>query len=197
MSGITTPPTPNPNPNPAPAEGTPPPIVTPPPSPPVPAPAPATVSAEEYARIQREHADYAKRLAEFEKEKKVREEADLSEKEKLERRLVEQEKRQAELEQQLRSKEIQILAGKLGIVDPEAAEKLIDWTKVESTESAREAALKDLLKNKTYLAGTPGSGPTQPTNPGRQGGLTVDEIKRMTPDEVNKNWDAVQAALKR
>lgn len=39
---------------------------------------------------------------------------------------------------------------------------------------------------------TPQVPPTNPANPGK---LTLDGIKRMTPDEINKRWDEVQAVL--
>lgn len=34
------------------------------------------------------------------------------------------------------------------------------------------------------------------TNPGRVAKLTVEEIKKMTPEQVNARWDEVQAAMK-
>ena len=34
------------------------------------------------------------------------------------------------------------------------------------------------------------------TNPGRVAKLTMDEIKKMTPEQVNARWDEVQAAMK-
>jgi hypothetical protein len=37
---------------------------------------------------------------------------------------------------------------------------------------------------------------TGATNPGRVAKLTVEEIKKMTPEQVNARWSEVEAAMK-
>lgn len=58
-------------------------------------------------------------------------------------------------ETRVRNLQVQVLASKVGIVDPEAAATLLDWSKIEDPEvtSQVEKALRDLVKDKPYLAG--------------------------------------------
>ena len=91
---------------------------------------------------------------------------------------------------------VQAASAKLGIVDAEVALALIRGT-IEFDNDGKpqgvEAALSKLLADKPYLkAGTS----TSPTNPPRQGTtLTKADIEKMTPEQINENWEAVQAAL--
>jgi hypothetical protein len=57
-----------------------------------------------------------------------------------------------------------------------------------------EAALAAVLKEYPQLkpAAQPGM---SATNPGRAIKLTLDEVRRMTPDQVNARWDEVQQVL--
>lgn len=65
--------------------------------------------------------------------------------------------------------EVQIAAGKLGIVDPDAAVKLLDWSALEYAEDGTpkdiDRALKTLLKARPYLAApVPGAPSMAATN---------------------------------
>ena len=42
----------------------------------------------------------------------------------------------------------------------------------------------------------PQATPSGATNPGRVAKLTVDDVKKMTPEQINARWDDVQAAMK-
>jgi hypothetical protein len=53
-------------------------------------------------------------------------------------------------DRRIRELEVQVAASQLGIVDPEAAEKLLDWTEVAAGKPV-EQALKDLLEKKPWL----------------------------------------------
>ena len=113
------------------------------------------------------------------------EQAQLTEKERLEAR-VEQAEKQAQAADQriaeaLISTAIQVQAGQMGVVDPEAASLLIDRSNVrysaEAGVSGVEDALTQLLENKPYLKATnrtPNINPEggQPDNPVR---LTADQ----------------------
>jgi len=156
----------------------------------------------EYVRgLRREAAEYRKRLRELEAKVKADEDAKLTEAERLQNRLAELERQQAEYERERQERtlkyEIMLAANKLGIVDADAAYKLLDLAQVEyaddGTPKNLDRVLASLVKARPYLVGG-GSG-TSTTNPARQATLTMDTIRRMTPDEINKNWDAVQAAL--
>lgn len=93
--------------------------------------------------------------------------------------------------------EVERQASKLGIVDPDAAAKLIDWSALEydedGTPTNAETLLKDLLKARPWLANTqqskvtPSSGGA--TNPSRtaaaNSGLSWDAISKMTSEQYN------------
>ena len=92
--------------------------------------------------------------------------AQLSKEEQLTKRTVQLEA-ERDFERQTRQDlvnryEVQIAAGKLGIVDPDAAVKLLDWSSLEYADDGTpkdvDKALKLLLRERPYLAG----GPTSP-----------------------------------
>lgn len=78
-------------------------------------------------------------------------------------------------------------------LDVGLAEKLIDVQFDDGGQpTGIEAAIADLLGKHPHLKAGFGGGAT---NPQRQSGLTVEEIKRMTPDQVQARWKEVEAAL--
>jgi hypothetical protein len=94
-----------------------------------------------------------------------------------------------------------------GIVDPDAAFRLLDKDGVEY-DGDRPTNVSDLLdaliEQKPYLkaaskdapkGGKGGSSsPTQPANPGGRK-LTMEDIQQMTSAEINARWDEVQPVL--
>lgn len=56
-------------------------------------------------------------------------------------------------------------------------------------EAAAAAVLNEWPELKPAAA-TPGA-----TNPGRQVKLTIEQVKKMSPDEINSRWDEVRAVL--
>jgi hypothetical protein len=102
-------------------------------------------------------------LAAAEKKAKEFEDKELSESDKAKRDLDEANKKLAAQEAQTRSLHVRLLAKDLGIVDPEAADKLIDWTGVEDNDEARKKALEELVKARPWLANS-SSQPNTPTN---------------------------------
>ena len=91
--------------------------------------------------------------------------------------------------------DIVALSAKLGIVDADAAYRLLDKGAIEFDANGKptntEALLNDLLKAKPYLAGAG----TSAMNPGRARKFSREEIEKMTPAEINKNWDAIKDSL--
>lgn len=100
--------------------------------------------------------------------------------------------------------EVKLQAAALGIIDPDAASKLIALSGLEYDEGGIptnvDKLLKDLVKDKPYLLGpgqkqnstvpTPG-----PTNPQRSvsaspGEMSWAKISRMTAEQYNDNMDA-------
>ncbi len=115
----------------------------------------------EYVRkLRAEAAEYRKRLRELESKVKADEEAKMTEQERLQKRLSELERAQADWERErqeiMLQRHIENVAAKLGIVDPEAAWKLIDLKEVDFDDDGKpkniEALLKTLIQKKPYLA---------------------------------------------
>lgn len=153
--------------------------------------------------LRKEAAEYRRRMRELQQKLKEREEAELSEQERLQHRLTEYEARVAELERDRQERtlkyEVMLAARAKGVQDVDAAYKLLDLTSIEFDEDGRpvniDQALDALLQARPWLKGQT-LPPVSPTNPPRGRRLTLDEIKRMSPDEINRNWDAVQEVLK-
>lgn len=151
-----------------------------------------------------ELADYKRR------EDEVRQ-AQLSEEQKLRESLQRKEAELAMERQQATDRtnryEVQILASRLGVVDPDAAVKLLDWSALEYDDDGRpkdvEAALKDLIEQKPYLARqapaeertrTPQGSPTNPAT--RQPGA---QNRRYTTAEIADRafWNANKVDIMR
>jgi hypothetical protein len=101
-------------------------------------------------------------------------------------------------------------ARQLGIVDEEAAFRLMDTKAItygddgEPNADTVKAALDALTTARPWLKGSqtppppPTTPPTRTTNPSNGGTvkLTPEVIAKMSPDEVNARWDEVQAFLR-
>ncbi len=94
-------------------------------------------------------------------------------------------------------------ARRLGLIDEDAVFRLMDAERVEFDEAGRpanvEALVRELAERRPWLrASRDGGGTASPTNPPRDGFRTLarDAIRRMSHDEINANWDAVEAALR-
>jgi hypothetical protein len=103
---------------------------------------------------------------------------------------------QAELRRAKADAALARVAAKEG-VDPELLAKLVtvefdDMGAPVGLEAAAAAVLNQYPQLKPQMvAATPGA-----TNPGRKPrALTVEDIKRMTPAEINSRWDEVQQVL--
>lgn len=144
--------------------------------------------ADYVRKLRAEAAEYRRRLRELEQTVKQHEEAKLSETERLQQRLAELEREQAawqrERQEHTLRYETMLAASRLGIVDPEAAYRLLDLTALEFDEDGRpqnlEQALKALLKARPYLAGPPAATAGSPTNPAtgqaRAGTFTTSQV---------------------
>lgn len=87
-------------------------------------------------------------------------------------------------------------------INPADAVALADLSKVkigaDGTVAGVSEALKALAESRPHLleAGATGHGALTPTNPARETPLTLDDVKKMTPAQVEARWDEVQAVLK-
>jgi hypothetical protein len=171
-----------------PASGTP--AVTP--------PAEVKVYDEEYVKgLRKENADYRTKHKTAEDKLKTFEDANKTELEKAQTAATTEKTRADAAEMRARSMQVQLLANKLG-VQPEAADKLIDWSKVDDTDEARSAAITTFLKDNPWVAMTPKvvAPDTSGGNPARPGAkLTLAEVKAMTQEEVIRRYDEIKAAL--
>jgi hypothetical protein len=160
--------------------------------------------AEYVRKLRAEAAEYRKRLRELENKVKAEEEAKLSEQERLQKRLAELERKEAEYQMVLQARtleyEVKLLASRLGVVDPEAAYRLLDLKQVEFDEDGRpanlEKVLKDLVAKKPYLVA---SGVPSPTNPaqGRISGQQVFSRSQLRdPKFFAANREAIMQAVR-
>lgn len=164
---------------------------------------PERFDAEYIRKLRAEAAEYRKKLRELEAVVKQNQEAKLSEAERLQKRLAELEHEREEWARERQERtlryETMLTAQKLGIVDPDAAWRLLDLKQIEFDEDGQpqnvEKVLRDLIRARPYLAGGPSASPTNPARSASR--LTLEEIRRMTPEEINRRWDEVREVLKR
>lgn len=161
--------------------------------------------AEYVRKLRAEAAEYRKRLRELEGKVKADEEAKLTEQERLQKRLAELERKETEYQMALQARtleyEVKLRAAQLGIVDPDAAYRLLDLKQIEFDEDGRPAnldkVLKALITAKPYLVG--GGGQVSPTNPaqGRVSGQQVFTRSQLRdPKFFAANRDAIMQALR-
>lgn len=135
------------------------------------------------------------------KQVREKEQAEKSELQKALELASEKDKRIQDLMNQQRELVVQsgvtTAASKLGIIDPDAAYRLLDKSLIEYDEGGQakniEALLVSMLKERPYLTGSSASA----MNPGKTRKYSREEIERMTPAEINKNWDAIKEYLER
>jgi hypothetical protein len=159
--------------------------------------------AEYVKKLRAEAAEYRKRLRELEQTVKQHEEAKLSETERLQKRLAELEREQAAWQRERQERtlkyETMLAASRLGIVDPEAAYRLLDMSKLEFDEDGNptnlDKALQELLKARPYLAGYPVASSGSPTNPSRSA-VTPSLEDAIRSGDVAAINAAFEAALK-
>ena len=115
-------------------------------------PAAEQFDAEYVRKLRAEAAEYRKRLRELEQKAQEQENAKLSETERLQKRLAELEREQAAYQRERQERtlkhETMLAASRLGIVDPDAAYRLLDVANIEFAEDGAkepEAALKELV----------------------------------------------------
>jgi len=160
-------------------------------------------------RTRREHAGTRSRLTTLERQQQEADAAKLSDLEKAQRERdtikAELEAERLERREAINRYEVQIAASRLGIVDPDAAAKLLDWDTLEYAEDGSprgvEKALQALIKARPWLAGQQAQPPgpqANPANPARRNGnpgLTIEDVKRMSPNEVTRRWAEVSKVL--
>jgi|YelNatPaOPRAMG01_1025707.scaffolds.fasta_scaffold03111_8 hypothetical protein len=147
---------------------------------------------------------YARELEQLRAQIQQHESEKLSETERLQRQVAELERRaaQAERERQERTLryETMLAAGRLGIVDPDAAWRLIDPAALEYDEDGSptnvEAVLRDLIRKRPYLAGG-SAGQIGATSPARADtNPTFSRAQLRDPAFFAQNRDAIMRAMR-
>jgi hypothetical protein len=149
-------------------------------------------------RLRAEAAEYRRKLRELERELKQRDEEKLSETERMRLRLSELEKELTQRELLIREHtlryETMLRARELGIIDPDAAYRLLDLAEVEYDESGRptniERLLRELVRKRPYLVGHSASA----TNPSRTTISLEDALKSGDLEAINRAFEAALRA---
>lgn len=172
-------------------------------------------SAEEYERmiteLRKEAAGHRLKLKKFEDEEAKRLEAQMTEQQKLEKRVADLQKAHDDAlrtHQEYRiNAEVRLQATQLGFANVEDATRLLDWTQIaygdDGTPENVQALLKDLLKTKPYLAGSKATPVTSggATNPPRSQSsgppaLSWEVIGRMTAQEYAARQPEIQQFMR-
>lgn len=149
-------------------------------------------------KLRAEAAEYRRKLRELEAALKKREEAELSEVERVRGRLAEVERERIELERKMREHttryEVMLRAREMGIVDPDAAWRLIDVAEIEFDEDGRptnlDRLLQGLVRRRPYLLG---SASTSATNPPRSQVSLEEAIRSGDLSAINRAFEALLA----
>lgn len=164
--------------------------------------APEKFDAEYVKSLRSENAKHRNELKDVKAQLEQFKQSQMTEAEKAAARLQQLEAENARLitdrrDNALRSA-ITTAAAKLGVRHVDAALKLIDTAALDIGEdgevSGADAAMRDLVKLYPGLFGAPVDNPGNPDT-GRRGGLTLDEIKRMTPEQIIERKAEVDAVL--
>lgn len=157
-------------------------------------------------KLARENATWRKRVRELESRLKEREEAELSEQERSQRRMVEMEQELEQSRVQLRDTRLRAAiaseAPKLGIVDVDAATRLLDTSALDYDDDGGWSGVGDALRDLTHerpwlVSNQVPAADANTANPARpRKRLTQAALKDMTQAEIDAlPWEDVQAAL--
>lgn len=162
-------------------------------------------------KLARENASWRKRVRDLEAQLKAREDADLSEQERAQRQMIELQEALESTRKQMRdtrlSATVAAEATKLGIVDVDAAARLLDTDSLDYDDATGwtgiPEALRDLTQERPWLVQT-GTVPGQDANPAnparRRSRITREQLAAMSQSEIDQlhadgRWDEVMAAL--
>lgn len=160
---------------------------------------PETFDRDYVEKLRREAAGYRTQLKDAQDRLKSFEDADLSERQKLQKQLDDLKKQQEAANDALRQERARLAIVKAAArhgLPASLAERLVD---VEYDDEGNpkdvDAAVKKLAAEYPQLvAGSGGGSPTNPAS-GKKTTLTRDDIQKMTADEINARWDEVKEVL--
>lgn len=176
-------------------------------------------SPEELRRARSDAAKYRQQLRDTQKTVKELQEKVQADDDAKKSELQKLTERTQSLESQVREKDGRVKslslenavvkrASGMGIVDPDAAYRLLDADAVEYDDNGKptniEDLLKDLVEAKPYLRGK-ANDPDNPKsksdtsttlpNGKKKTALSHSDIEKMSDDEINARWDEVQLVL--
>jgi hypothetical protein len=119
-----------------------------------------TISLEEAKKLRSEAQNLRKRMKAYEDAERQVQEAQLSETERLKKQHSDLQAQHDTYTRQMQERivryEVERQATQLGIIDPDAAVRLLDWSELEydeqGTPTNTEKLLQALIKKRTYLA---------------------------------------------
>lgn len=152
------------------------------------------ILAERLKREREKYKDYDELKKAAEELKKIKE-SQMSEQEKLQMRLAELEREKLERERELAELRISMTKQKV-LTEMGLPLSLADRVFGETEEEIRQDA-EELKKLLGLQANTKVGTPTNPAGGNKRvRTFTKEEIARMSPEEINKNWDIISEALK-
>jgi hypothetical protein len=164
----------------------------------------------EMQRLRRESRDAKAALHKREQEERTRREKDMADQEKWKDLAESRDERITELEGEIEALKMEgtknerrasviKVAKRLSFEYPDDAHLFLDADDMEDERSI-ESALKTVLRERPRLKSRRrGSGapiPGEGEDDGKGGGLTIEDVKKMSPEEINKRWTEVQAVLR-
>lgn len=162
-------------------------------------------SGESVEGLRKENASWRRKVRDLEAKVKEFEDARLGETERLQKQAQEAAAQAQAAREALKTARFEAAlareAAKAG-VDPALLARLIDPEYDDEGQPANVgSAVAKVLESYPQLKPAPAAPPapapnSNPTNPPRVGKLTMDEIKRMSPDEINARWADVQEVMK-
>lgn len=158
-----------------------------------------TFDAGYVKQLRDEAAQYRRRVKELEVKVSDFEQAQMTEAEKLRVQAEAAAKQAAAAQEALRQARATAAISREAVrhqVDPDLLARLVDVQFDDDGEPAGvDAAVEQVLNRYPHLRPAAGVNMAS-TNPQRKPALTLEEVKRMKPDEINARWDEVQLALK-
>lgn len=168
---------------------------------PSPDPEPASPSQEAFARLRREkqEADKRAKVAEQKLADHARQEAEQQGQWETLARQYETERDQArqELADLHARSRVERAARDLKFRNTDEALALLDADVDRTDDTAVTDALAALAAERPHLldTGRPGPSGLPASGDPQSGGLTIEQVKEMTPEQINANWPEVQKAL--
>ncbi len=167
-------------------------------APQVDAPEPKMFDAEYVKTLRAEAAKYRKEAQAFKAEADQFKTAQMSETERLQKEAADAKAAAAQAAQMLRDARKEAAIARAAVTHGVAPDLLGKLVEVEFDDSGMpvdvDSAVGKVLA--TYPQLKAAAAVPNPTNPGRKAELTLDDVRKMTPDQINARWDDVQRAMK-